>query len=213
MRYLVMGAAGHAQEVAWALRERERTQGRACDLVFFDDRVPPGPLASGLGSVGGPLDLVTEAAGEAACRLVLGLGLPRPKARVVERCASTGLEWETVIHPDARIGPGVEIGEGSYVAAGAVVTVDVRIGRFVTVNVHCGVAHDAVVGDFASIHPNAHLAGGVVVGASCEIGSGAVVIQGVTIGAGAVLGAGAVAVRSLAGGRTYVGVPATELRR
>ena len=213
MRYLVIGAAGHAQEVAWALRVRESTERRGCDLVFFDDRIAPGPLASGLGEVRGPLDAVAEVAGEAESRLVLGLGLPRPKTRVVERFSSSGLAWETVIHPSAQVGPGVTIGEGSYVAAGAVVSVGVRIGRFATINVHCGVAHDAVVGDFASVHPNAHLAGGTVVGASCEIGSGAVAIQGVSIGPSAVLGAGAVAVRSLVGGRTYVGVPARELRR
>ena len=57
MRHLVVGAAGHAQEVAWSLHEM---LGRKAELLFFDDRIPPGPLASGLGAVVGPLDAIGD---------------------------------------------------------------------------------------------------------------------------------------------------------
>ena len=210
-RYLVIGAAGHAQEVAWTLRAQidAGTQPDG-ELVFFDDRVPPGLVASGLGPVVGTLDdVASHADGDA--RLVLGIGLPRVKAAVTARLAHLGLPWATVVHPTALVGPNSTIGEGSYVAAGAIVTVNVRIGRFVTVNMGCQVAHEDVVGDLATLHPGARLSGDVVVGEGCELGSGAIAIAGVRIGAWAVLGAGCVAVRSLDGERTYVGTPAGAL--
>jgi sugar O-acyltransferase (sialic acid O-acetyltransferase NeuD family) len=208
-RYVVVGASGHAQEVAWTVREQARAEGKRCDLLFVDDRVPRGPLASGLGEVIGPLDAVADYVANAT--LVLAVGLPEPKRNVVARLAPLHPTWATVVHPSATIGPNVELGEGSYIAAGAILTVNVRVGRFVTVNAHCLVAHEDVIGDFATLHPDVHLAGDVTIGEGCELGSGSVVIQHLRIGDWAVLGAGTVAVRPLAGRATYVGVPARPL--
>src|SRR5439155_1870230 len=163
-RYLVIGAAGHAEEVAWSLREQRRAEGVQCEFIFFDDRRPPGRMASGLGYLAGPLETVGEHVQPPDTSLVLGVGLPRTKLAVTRRLAPLGLRWATVIHPAATIGPNVSIGEGSYVGAGAIVTVNVRIGRFATVNMHCQVAHDDVLGDFVTLHPDAHLAGNVSIG-------------------------------------------------
>jgi sugar O-acyltransferase (sialic acid O-acetyltransferase NeuD family) len=194
--------------VAWSLREHERGRGETPELLFFDDAKAPGPLASGLGSIVGPLDAIPDHGDRRSALLVLGVGLPQLKAQLTERLARTGIAWATVIHPRATIGPNVEIGAGSYVAAGAVVTVNVRLGAFTTVNMHAQVAHDGTVEAFATLHPNAHVAGNVLIGEGAELGTSAAVIPGLTVGPWAVLGAGAVAVESLEGGRTYVGVPA-----
>jgi len=211
VRYLVIGAAGHAEEVAWSLREQVHAEGGVCKLRFFDDRVPPGPLPSGLGDVVGTIDEVHEHADGAA--LVLGVGLPRLKAALVQRLAALSLPWTTVVHPRATIGPNVRLGEGTYVAAGAIVTVNVRIGRFVTVNMHCQLAHDDVVEELATLHPDVHLSGNVTIGVGCELGTGSVVIPGARLGNWTVLGAGCVAVRSLPGEATYVGLPAQPVVR
>jgi sugar O-acyltransferase (sialic acid O-acetyltransferase NeuD family) len=212
MRYLVVGAGGHGQEVAWSLAEHERARGSSFELLFFDDGLPPSPLASGLGSIVGPLSAVPDyVVDRRATRLVLGVGLPNLKVQLSERLAGTGLAWATVIHPRAVIGPNVAIGAGSYVAAGAIVTVNVEIGTFVTVNMHAQVAHDGIVASYATLHPNAHVAGNVRLCEGVELGTGAAVIPGLAIGSWAVLGAGAVAIDSLEGGRTYVGVPARAI--
>src|SRR5262245_6915944 len=210
MRYLVIGAAGHAQEVAWSLREQVGSEGGLCELRFFDDRVPRGPLESRLGVVVGAIDDVPEHVGDGAT-LVLGVGLPATKVALVERLAPLGLPWATVVHPRATIGPNVVLGEGTYVAAGAIVTVNVRIGRFVTVNMQCQVAHDDVLADFVTLHPDAHVSGNVTIGVGCELGTGSIVIPGRQVGDWAVLGAGCVAVRSLPGDRKYVGIPARAM--
>ncbi len=212
MRYLVTGAAGHAQEVGWSLRKQCVRRGSECSLVFFDDAVSRGPLPSGLGDVVGTLDRVGDYARLGQAELVLGVGLPRTKAAIVERLRGVSLPWATVIHPAAIIGPNVHIDEGSYVAAGAILTVNARLGRFTTINTHCAVAHDAAVGDFATLHPNVHISGSASIGEGCEIGAGAVVIQTVDIGPWAVLGASCTAIASLAGRRTYVGVPARDVQ-
>src|SRR5262245_17114511 len=211
MRFLMVGAAGHAQEVAWSLREQEVRSERSCEILFFDDAVPRGPLASGLGDVVGTLDHLPAYVHRDDTALVLGVGLPALKTSIVERVAPLGLPWATVVHPAATVGPNCRIGEGSYVAAGAIVTVNCTVGRFVTINMHCQVAHDDVLEDLVTLHPDTHLGGNVRVEEGAELGAGSIVIPGVTIGARAVLGAGCTVVRSLPGDATYVGVPAAPL--
>jgi sugar O-acyltransferase (sialic acid O-acetyltransferase NeuD family) len=213
VHYLVVGAAGHAQEVAWSLREQTAARGERADLLFFDDRVAPARLPSGLGEIVGGLDAIAAHVRPGATQLVLGVGLPRVKATIVGRLSPLGVPWATVIHPGATIGPNVTIGEGSYIAAGAILTVNVRIGRFATINLHCQVAHDGVLDDLVTLHPDTHLSGNATIGEGSELGTGTLVIPGVRIGCWAVLGAGCVAVRSLDGGHVYVGVPAAVLQR
>ena len=105
----------------------------------------------------------------------------------------------------------MSLGEGCYVGAGAILTVNARIGAFATINLHCQVAHDDVLGDFVTLHPDVHLSGNVTIAEGCELGTGAIVIPGVTLGSWSVLGAGAVAVKTLPGRETYVGLPARPL--
>jgi acetyltransferase EpsM len=215
VRYLVIGAAGHGQEVAWSLREELRARGAGgdCEIAFLDDAVRPGDVASGLGPVIGGVDLAQREAARADTRLVLGVGLPRTKAAIVRRLSVPEHVWTSVVHPTAVVGPNVAIGCGSYVGPGAVLTVNVRLGRFVTVNTHCLVAHGGALGDFATLHSDVHLSGEVAIAQGCELGAGSVVIPGLSVGDWAVLGAGAVAVRHVQAGRTYVGVPAREIDR
>ena len=214
MRYLVIGAAGHAQEVAWSLREQVAGRGEPCEFSFFDDALfARGPLAVGLGSRRrydrrGRRDT----RGATGVELVLGVGLPRTKVILVERLEPLTLPWTTVVHPRATLGPNVRLGEGTYVAAGAIVTLNVHIGRFVTINMHCQVAHDGTVSATSvTLHPDVHLAGNVHVGVAVELGTGSIAIPGICVGDGAVLGAGSVAIRSLQGDRRYVGIPARHL--
>lgn len=212
-RFLVVGAAGFAQEVTWSLREQLRARGESFEFLFFDDGNEPGRLPSGLGHVVGGLDMIGEHIADGEARLVLGVGLPRTKAEVVARLAPLELPWATVVHPSAVIGPNVSLGEGSYVGAGAILTVNVRVGQFATINLHCQVAHDDVLGDFVTLHPDVHLAGCVTVGERSELGTGAIVIPQTTLGPATVLGAGCVVLDSLPGGHTYVGLPARVLAR
>lgn len=215
MRYLVIGAAGHGQEVAWSLREELRALGESdAEIAFLDDAVPAGnEVACGLGMVLGGVELARREAARANTRLVMGVGLPRTKAAIVRRLDVPEHAWTPVVHPSAIVGPNVTMGVGTYVGPGAVLTVNVQLGRFVTINTHCLVAHGGVLGDFATLHPDAHLSGDVALAQGCEVGAGSIVIPGLTVGEWAVLGAGTVAVDHLSGGRTHVGVPARALVR
>ena len=117
----------------------------------------------------------------------------------------------SVVHPRAYVAPGVTIGAGTVILAGAIVQPDTIIGRHTILNTACSVDHDSVVGDFTHIAPGARLAGGVRIGARSLIGLGAVLLPGRTVGSESIVGAGSVVVRDVADRTVVKGVPAREV--
>ncbi len=117
----------------------------------------------------------------------------------------------TIVHPDARIGREVEIGRGSFFAAGAKVNPLARIGKAVICNTGCIIEHECRIGDCAHIAPGAILAAQVRVGDRAFVGAGAAIRQGIHIGNDAVIGAGAAVVKDVKAGHVVVGNPAKTL--
>ena len=144
--------------------------------------------------------------------LLVAIGASDARMRVVARLDPDGDRALTsVVHPRATIGGGADVAGGVVVLAGAVVSVDVRLGPHSQVHYGATIGHDTVLGRCATVLPGANVAGAVGIGEAATIGSGAVVLQGLTIGDGATVGAGAVVTRDVAPGTTVVGVPARPL--
>ncbi len=139
----------------------------------------------------------------------LAVGSPAGRKRVRVELRSMEIpEPPALVHPAAYVGLGCRIGAGSIVAAGATLTADVLVGRYVIVNAGATVSHNSRLADFATIAPGAHLAGNTTVEEGADVGIGASAIQGLTVGAWSVVGAGAVVIRDVAPNTTVVGCPA-----
>ena len=116
-----------------------------------------------------------------------------------------------MVHRSADVGANVEIGEGSFIAANAVLTADVRVGRHVCVFHGSSVGHDSVLCDYSHIYAQCAIGGGVTVGELASVYPGAVVVPRRKIGAGAVVGAGSVAVLDVPPSATVFGCPAAPV--
>lgn len=122
-----------------------------------------------------------------------------------------------MVHPRVEMSSCNEVGLGSLICAGSVVTCDVSLGEHVHVNVGCTVSHEVSIGDFATLSPGVHIAGNVSVGRNVFIGIGVNVINGkrglpLVIGDGAVIAAGACVTRHVEPGALMAGVPAVRKR-
>ena len=195
-RWVVLGASGHGKVVLATLLEL----GEEVAAVLDDDR---GLWGSEL--LGVPVDGPIVGAGGGGRSAILAIGDNRDRQRL---SASGPFRWRAVVHPTARVHPSVRLGEGAFVAAGAILQPDVVIGPHAIVNTGATIDHDCVVGPCAHVAPGAHLAGDVTIGEGSLIGIGACVTPGVNIGDWAIVGAGAAVVRDLGAGLTAVGVPA-----
>lgn len=122
-----------------------------------------------------------------------------------------GYEAPALLHPNAHLGLGCSVGEGTIVGTQAVLTADVVVGRLAIINVGATVSHNCRLSDFVTIAPGAHLAGNVHVGEGAEIGIGASVVQGKKVGEWSVVGAGAVVIDDVEPNTTVVGCPARPI--
>jgi sugar O-acyltransferase (sialic acid O-acetyltransferase NeuD family) len=213
---LIYGAGGSGRETDWLVQRRVAAgdAGHGLTAAYVDDD----PDATGT-TVGGlpvlPFDVARTAYPEALW--VHAVGASAVRRRLVERCEQAGLHAApALVDPSVDVSGRLELGVGTLVAAGAVLTTDVHLGRYVHVNVGCSVSHDSRLEDFVTLAPGVRICGNVHVQPGAWLGAGAVVINGrpgapLVIGEDAVVGAGACVIRPVPAGGRVAGVPARAL--
>lgn len=204
---LIYGSGGFAREVAW-LAEQAAPPARVA--AYIDD--DPARVGLQLGGIQ-VCPLADCARGHGGWRFVAGVGQPGTRASLAERAEAAGLEPMTLIHRSVERSRSIDVGAGTVICAGSILTVDIRLGRHVQINLDCTIGHDCVLDDFATLAPGVHVSGNVCIERGAYLGTGACVINGrpdrpLVVGAGATVGAGAVVTRDVAPGVTVVGVPA-----
>lgn len=207
---VIYGGGGFAREVAW-LAESCQDQGEPYEVVAFvdDDRQQQGRILNGIPVV----SLDVAAAKHQGARIVAAVGDPATRKTLMERAELSRWVPATLVHERTELSRFVEIGEGTVVCAGNILTTNIRLGRHVHVNLDCTIGHDVILGDFTTLAPGVHVSGWVHMGERVYVGTGAVIINGtaerpIIIGDGAVVGAGACVTKSVASDVTVVGVPA-----
>ena len=103
------------------------------------------------------------------------------RLRMANSVRALGASFFTAVHPMAYVSPEAMIGDGSVVAAGAVLHPDVAVGS------HCYVGPRSVVDREAVVGAGAWLAAGAVVGPAATVGVRAVVGQNASVGRRAVV--------------------------
>ena len=207
---MIVGTGGMGRDLHALLRDLVAATPGLEVLGFLDDDAGKhGGLVHGLPVLGD----ISWVAANPAVEVAVGIGSPAGKRTVVERLRAAGARFPSLVHPSAVIGGEVELGQGTIVSAGCVLTTDIRVGDFVTINTLCSLAHDDSVEAYATLAPGVHLAGNVHVGEGADIGTGAVTVQGVEIGEWSIVGAGTVVVRDVPANVTAVGSPARVVKR
>lgn len=146
--------------------------------------------------------------------LVLAVGEPNLKEKIKSKYTNQLITFPTLVHPSVMIGDSesVRIGHGCIICAGCILTTDITLHDFVTLNLQCTVGHDTIINEFASFMPSVNISGEVNVGKGVYVGTGAKIINQVNIEEYTIVGAGAVAARSLPANCTAVGVPAKPIK-
>ncbi|MBR1629449.1 MAG: acetyltransferase [Lachnospiraceae bacterium] len=200
-KILIAGCGGHAKSLADSINSigQYRISGYTSPLA--DDAFPYPCL--------GEDECFPQIFESGVTHAVVGIGFMgkgKVRDRVFEQLRKNGFTVPVITDPSATVSTTAAIGEGTFIAKGALINAHASIGRMCIINTGTVLEHDVKVGDFSHIAGGAVLCGEVQVGNHSFIGANATVIQQVKIGNNAIVGAGSVVLAHVPDETTVYGV-------
>lgn len=206
----IIGAGGFGREVKMLIDQINETNKKFEFIGYYDDGIEKGTLVNGYPVLGG-VDEINKITNNLA--IVAAIGLPSLKKKLLDQITNPLISYPTLIHPNVLIGKdGVNIGEGTIICAANIITVNIKIGKHVILNLACTVGHDTTIGNYSSFMPSINISGEVVIEDGVYVGTGAKIINQLEIGANTIVGAGAVVSKTLPANCTAVGIPAKPIK-
>jgi sugar O-acyltransferase (sialic acid O-acetyltransferase NeuD family) len=183
---VICGAGGFGREVLWLIESINAHSPTWRVLGFIEDNEELwGKAINGI-TVLGSEDWLSNHPEEIYVTCAIGKSAVRKMVyEKVSRLANVKLA--TLIDPSVRVDRTVEIGEGSIICYNSILTVNIKIGKGVIVNLGSSLGHDAIVGDYCTFLMGTMAAANTTFGECCEIGSGAFILQGKKVVANTVI--------------------------
>jgi sugar O-acyltransferase (sialic acid O-acetyltransferase NeuD family) len=191
-KILIIGAGGHASVVAQAINYGG-DQSRLI-LGFLDDFKAVGEKFLENWEI---LGAVSEAGKyiDAGASVFIAVGDNFERRRIAQQIGEPK-HYFSVVHPLSRqLGGGIK--SGCFIAAGAVIGVNCKVGSFSIINTNASLDHDGVVGDFCHLAPGVTTGGRVKIGNGTFVGISAAIRDGVSVGSNCIIGMCSVVTRNI----------------
>jgi acetyltransferase-like isoleucine patch superfamily enzyme len=144
--------------------------------------------------------------------VLIAIGDPTAREQIVNRLPNE-TKYFTFIHPSAIIlGNDVEIGQGSIICAGTIITTNCKIGKHTHLNLMTTIGHDCVIDDFFTTAPGAKISGNCNIGKCVYVGTNASVKQKINICDYTTIGLNAGVVKNIEEQGVYTGTPTKKIK-
>jgi sugar O-acyltransferase (sialic acid O-acetyltransferase NeuD family) len=209
---VIVGAGGFGREVLEIFKDNNKESDIWDILGFIDDnRELEDKLINGYPVLGGLDWLKKHGVDGYGC--VCAVGTSGMRKEVVQRLDKISVNYVNAIHPSVIMSDSVHLGHDVIICAGSILTVNIKIGDHVHINLNSTVGHDAVIEPFCTISPAVSINGHNRLGEGVFVGTGAVFNQEVSVGDWTTVGAGAVVVGDIPERVVAVGVPAKPVKK
>lgn len=207
----IFGSGGFGREVKTILDAINKEKPSTFLFIgFFDDGVEKGSLVNGFPVLGGIKELNEYPSN---LSIVVSIGNPISKKQIIMKIINKNIDFPSIVHPKSSISKDdVEIGKGSIICEGTILTCNILIKEFVILNLMCTVGHDTIIEDYCAFMPSVNISGEVVIRECVYVGTGAKIINQLEIGKNTIVGAGAVVSKTLPENCTAVGIPAKPIK-
>ncbi len=207
----ILGSGGFAREVATIIHAINAKSPTYDLMGYIDNHLAKGTLINGLPVIGSD-DEINETS--IPISIVTAFGEPDLKEKVFKKYTNPLISFPTIIHPSVILGdaPSIKFGKGCIICASCILTTNIEIKDFVTLNLSCTVGHDVTIGNFSSFMPSCNISGEVNIDEKVYCGTGVKIINQTNIGEHTIIGAGAVVTQNIPTNCTAVGVPAKPIK-
>jgi sugar O-acyltransferase (sialic acid O-acetyltransferase NeuD family) len=206
---VIYGAGGFGREVLEILKSQNNIEKRWVILGFVDDTISQGKLINGF-PVLGNIKWFSNNHNNVGC--LVAIGDPRSKYPIIKELKKYNVSFVNAIHPSVIMSDFVEIGNNVIICAGCILTVNIKLGSHIILNLCSTVGHDVIIEDYCSIMPSVKINGNSHIKEGAYLGSGATLIQNVSVGNWSIIGAGAVVVKDIPDNVTAIGMPAKPIK-
>lgn len=205
-KLILVGASGFGREVAW-LVERINSEKQSWEILGFLDDNPK--LVNEKINGYKVLGQIKDAANYKDAYFVCCIGASNIRKTIIDELKNINskIKFATLVDPSVDLSNLVSIGEGSIICAGTILTVNIKIGTHVIINLNSTIGHDTIVNNYVTIYPGVNLSGNCNIGEATELGTNSSIIQGISIDENNIVGAGSVLINDFYSGNTIVGVP------
>lgn len=194
MKKAIIGAGGFGREVYQSLPKKEQLK----TTFFVDDEWWDDEYENIL-----PLSKLNIN----KYKVIVAVGNPADRKRIVESLPKK-TKYFTHIHKSAKImDTNIEIGEGSVICAGSILTTNIKIGKHSHLNLLTTIGHDTFVGDYFTTAPGAKISGNCNIGECVYFGTNSSVREKITICDNVTIGLNGGVVKNINKSGIYVGVP------
>ena len=203
---VIIGAKGFAKEILEIFHQKNETS----DLFFYDDVSEDAPdFLYDKFEVLKDEEALKTLFKNTSNEFTLGIGNPRLRHKLYEKCLQLGGKLSSSISKFAEIGNyGVQIGNGCNILGGVKISNDVTVGKGTIIYYNSIITHDVTIGEFCELSPGVTLLGRSSIGNFVKVGSGAIIFPDVKIGDNAIIAAGAVVRNDVPENAMAAGVPA-----
>lgn len=206
----IIGCGGFGREVQLLIENINESYNQWEFIGYFDDEYEVGTLINSYPIIG---DLKALNSYPTPINIAVAIGNPQTKVKIINNLTNKKIVFPNLIHPNVIMGKyDVNIGKGCIICAGNIITVNIKIGDFVILNLSCTVGHDTLIADYCSFMPSVNISGEVIINESVYVGTGAKIINQLEVGKNTIIGAGAVVFKSLPSDCTAVGIPAKPIK-
>ncbi len=210
-KIILLGGGGHCKVVIDALRTYSNI--KIVGIVGLKNEVNSRIMDISVIGTDDDLAMLYKKGIRTAFVTVGSVGNPAKRIRIFKAAKKIGFTFPNIISTHAVVSKDCSMGEGNYIAPGAVVNAGSKLGDNCIINTGAAVDHDCTVGNFVHVAPGSILSGGVSVGDCSHIGVGASIIQGVTIGKNTIIGTGSVVTKDVKSDVVAYGVPCKQQRK
>lgn len=207
----IIGAGGFGREVLEIYKDQNKIKSQWDILGFIDDNPEIWGKKINAYPVLGGLDWLKNNKHDLG--VVCAIAEPIIKKKIIDDLTNEGVKFFNAVHPSVIMSDSVEIGTGVIICAGCILTVNIKIGNHVILNINSTVGHDTIIEDYCSIMPTVKINGNNHIGIGNYIGTGATFIQDLQIGAWTTIGAGAVVTNNIPENVVAVGIPAKVIKQ
>ena len=203
MKKALIGAGGFAREIKAHMKMQKMWKNENYEIIFFVDDIYWKSNSDNIY----PISEFNPQEYE----VLIAVGNPIDRYNICKKLPKETRYFSFVNETAQLLDSNIEIGEGSIICAGSILTTNIKIGKHAHLNLHTTIGHDCRIGDFFTTAPGSKVSGNCKIGDKVYLGTNSSIKEKIQICDEVTVGLNAGVVKNITESGIYVGTPAIKI--